>query len=351
MKAGVRGASRQAHRVAAVWSRPAKRLDLLQTILALDSRLLVTQDVSGRLIALEPDTGRTVWTYPWRCDHCVVSDGTAYAWFGGGDVHLVEVATGRPRMCFPCPPATTAIVDGSDLFVQWSTRAAGWSVVCYDVRTGLEQWAHDASEPLRGNGGPLILVDGAVVVGDGSQDLCALARDSGVILWRSSLAPGAMPGSRALLAASRTPTHVVFTLNDGLACVSARGTLDWQASGGRAATDESRSAFFVNKRALCTITVEDGRQVARVTITSPIELGWQPGVRAVTADHAIVTTEAGALLAIAKRSGHVDWLHHPADPGPVSHVITDGRRFYYSSGWTVHAVEPPIPAAPTRRRS
>jgi len=123
-------------------SDPASRYDRFGSDVAIAHGRLFLGTHEGRLLCLDPETGKEVWH------------------FASGDSVLAAPAVGDGRVYF-------GSFDGS--------------VYALDERTGALAWKHDTGKPVVSTPA---LAEGLVIVGSRSYDLLALQARSGAVAWK-----------------------------------------------------------------------------------------------------------------------------------------------------------------------
>lgn len=170
--------------------------------------VLYAGSADGKLVALDADTGKTIWSKSSR----------THGWFGWGDkerkdvfyaggpaasgdllaigtldghVYGVNAKDGSPRWeaTLKSEVLASPVIVG-DLVV---VRTGDGRVYGLDAASGERRWVYDQSEvpllSLRGNG-PLLVANGVVFFGSDGGRLVALRLDNGEKLWEQKLASG-----------------------------------------------------------------------------------------------------------------------------------------------------------------
>ncbi len=161
----------------------------------IDGTLYVNSD-DGRLYALDPASGDERWTSSLgdveriplgaegsRYNHygsgVAAAGGSLYVGTFAGEIIALDEVTGAERWRFATDDTiagTPAVVDGRVYFGSFDGR-----VYAVDASTGAELWRHDTGAPVVSS--PAVH-RGLVVIGSRSYDLLALSADTGEPVWK-----------------------------------------------------------------------------------------------------------------------------------------------------------------------
>lgn len=346
--------------VATLWSREAgkgtdgRRLALVPALLR---SALIVADAEGRVIALSPGDGRTLWEQ---------ETGLTLSGGPGGDGELVLVGSVDGQLVAlkagDGAELWRARVDGEILSVP---RLAGDLVVVHtlddnvyalDAATGEERWRYSYPPPvltLRGSSSPAISGDSAIVGLSGGR-LVRLELASGVPLWEVVVSP---PTGRSELERIADidadpvvvgETIYVAAYNGDLAAVDrTSGSVLWRrtlsAHAGLAASSDRLYITDADDQ-VWAAEIADGAGVWRQE-----QLRW----RNVTAP-----AISGDLLVVGDFEGWVHWLDRRdgrilarsrVGKGPITArpLVTEAYVYVLGDDGTVAVLDPgPAPAVP-----
>jgi outer membrane protein assembly factor BamB len=136
---------------------------------------------SGLLVALDRETGQTVWSLELeRGSPPVVRNGLLYV-AGEGGLRAVDAATGEQRWVAPLDgPLGARMVIGGDVLV---TAVETGRVTAHDSNDGRRLWSHDVE---RTDSLALALGQDSVIVTAGDR-LLRLSVEDGALLWEQRL--------------------------------------------------------------------------------------------------------------------------------------------------------------------
>lgn len=318
-----------------------------------DAGQRVLMDGIGRkseVVAIDLASGRRLWTYPLGGQLLLAQAGLAVIHVGQDETHVVDCATGRPRLSLwsrvlfhPPTPALQALRGGRLVLVGGHVDNGTPVVRCFDVASGGRLWTH---WPECVN--QIAFSDSHAVILQSDASLVGIDLVNGRVAWRDDwrscrwleacgsrvYAWGAKDEARASLAALDSATgRVEWTTPYPVRHVSPHELL---------ARDE---ACVV---AVCPSTGERLAD-AGVQLTLPSRVP-QPGSLLLASDRHLVFSawERGgdwttALLGVDRSTGRATWTHRPAEAGPVGDVAfaVDGR-IVYRNGRVVYCLEVPL---------
>lgn len=173
-----------------------------------DGKLFVAS-VDGQLLALDANTGKTVWR----------DDTRTHGWFGfgkkkhypdalyaggpsvsgdllvvgtlDGHVYGLDAATGKQRWAAELSDEVISVPTIDEGVVY--ARTQDGRIYALDAATGTRKWVNDQAEvpllSLRGNG-PLLVAHGVVFYGSDDGKVVALRGDTGSAQWQQVIAKG-----------------------------------------------------------------------------------------------------------------------------------------------------------------
>jgi outer membrane protein assembly factor BamB len=320
----------------------------------------------SHVAAFDAATGAPRWRYPFSTRILGVHGRHLLAWAGHDEIHLLDVASGRPEGCFPHHPADAAIVAGDVLF---ASRKPSWSdealVTAVDLTSSRRLWMH-VGEPERAgrsNAGALAVGEGAVVTGYNGAVVSLHAR-TGAVRWRrdwpeweerqpEQMAPPKVErvfivGGRVIAGVLSAMRRIVcLSLDDGRTLWDAEGPLD---------VVDDRFAYGAEFNRYHVRQLGDGELRRREAAsggpaTMPRLLHASSRLGAVAGGHAYLIAgqmQGEALIAVEREKGRYAWHHQPPGGSQASvPLFADGRLFYLSGG-RLFCLEPPEPAKSSR---
>jgi outer membrane protein assembly factor BamB len=292
-----------------------------------------------RLVALDAGSGERVWEYPWACLPCVLCEDRLYA-STSDELHAIEIATGRPTGCIPCPrPARVALAGALVLILSEDYEYARHVLICLELASG--RWIWTRPLPKGDVRDALFAVrDDLVVVSQADGTLLGLDLVSGEVRWSRSWPEWAYgnvdhPVPACACRLFLPPEGPLVAIGGRLLGLDARtGATRWQVE------DAARFPYLYEGRlydasydgAYSVRSAKNGAvllagYLAKKALVRP---ATEPRILLVSETHAFLSTERGGLLAVARHSGAYAW-HHEA-PGEFSIAappVVVGQRLYY----------------------
>lgn len=292
-----------------------------------------------RLVALDAGTGEQVWAYPWAGLPCVLREDRLYA-YTSDELHAIEVATGRPTGCIPCPrPARVALAGELVLVLTEDYEYARHVLICLELASG--RWIWTRPLPKGDVRDALFAVrDDLVVVSQADGTLVGLELASGEMRWSRSWPEWAFGGVD-----HPTPAcpHRLFLPPEGpLVAIAGRllgldartGVTRWQVEDAAhfPYLYEGRLYDASYGRVYSVRSAKNGGVLSKGYLAkkAPAQPATEPRILLVSETHAFLSTERGALLAVARDSGAYAWHHEvQGEFGISAPPVVVGQRLYY----------------------
>ena len=297
------------------FDRDGTMLPTASTPLAADGQLFVGEGMHGhtacRLQCLDAATGRPLWDYP-TTDHIeggpAVADGLVIFPAGNDGLHAADAETGKPRWTFRADLHidSSPWVAGDRVFVGGgrSRRYQNYQVVCLDARTGNPVWRTPVDLPAWGSP---VVAGNRVYIGLGNGRLNESAR------------PPETPAG-AMVCLDGATGRVLWTFPTG------------DAVFGRPTVVGERVIFGSRDGHLYGVG-PDGREAFRVSVGGPVVAG-----EAAAGGRACAVTVTGRIVCLDPTDGREHWRHHLARPGVTPHVfgtpVVAGGRLYVAAEMT-----------------
>jgi outer membrane protein assembly factor BamB len=300
--------------------RLAYRLELngeIRASLAATGSSVVFATRNGRVIAIDPSDGRTLWkaaTLAIRGSGPAIGDDALFVAEIGrtGRLIALELDSGRERWTQKIGPTSTSLNLTSQGLVVATTKELG-GVAAFEQRTGERRW----HRPLPGWLDSPTVADDLVIMATESGIL-AVGVDDGSDRWRVKLA--GTPSPPALLG-----ERMVTTFEEGgLACLGVDGELRWTRSElrpipGLAALNATR-AFVISGDELMAFELDSGRVAWR----APAMAGTSPSV---AGDVIIALASRQELVAYDASDGTQLWTLETERPIGALPLFTHGKLF------------------------
>ena len=316
--------------------------------------LVVSADAEHQVAAFEAETGRRVWRYPFSSSPFALGEGHVLVRAGRGEVHLLELETGRPAGCIPHGPFDSARVSGGVLFAHRRPHYTDEPrVTAVALATGRRLWMRvgrlaqtPSSEP-----DALAVDSGAVVVGENGE-VIALDAATGAERWRRAwpdvretddlrpphLGPIFVDGGRVVVAVERR-----------VACLDlADGRVLWEEDGVVDVVDDGRvygslqDRYHVRQVGDGALSRKEAASGAPEALRPLLTRETRVGLVADRHAYLLAGWSAGeALVAVDRERGKYAWHFQPGGGGNSARVVAGGGRIFYANFGRLYALTPP----------
>jgi outer membrane protein assembly factor BamB len=305
------------------WSSPVIVGDRVYLTTAVTVAGSSSGDLSLRTLALETASGKTAWE-----TEVFVQDGAASPRIHGKNSHA----------------SPTPVVDGKQLFVHFGHQGTA----CLDLE-GKVLWRNRDLKynPVHGNGGSPVVVDGVVIFscdGGDRQFVAALDRDSGKVVWqkdRNLKAPKGFSFSTPLVITVKGRNQVVSPASSGVVSYDPKtGQEIWRVTYGDGYSVVPRPVFghgfvFVctgfNTPSLLAIRPDGTGDVTatHVAWTLRRNVSHNPSPLLV-GNELYVISDNGFATCVDARTGEVAWQQRLGGNFSASPLSADGRIYAQS---------------------
>jgi outer membrane protein assembly factor BamB len=317
-------------------------------VLVGEGRLFVA-DTDGHMRALDPKTRETLWRSPWKSNATAfLHDGCLGEWISDEDLHIVDLATGRPSRSIHAPRAAHTVASGAIVVALGRDYDYGGErLYAFDWSTGRRLWSERLPElcDIRGvmSASEELLL---YTLTDGSKSpavdtIVARRPDTGALLWSK---PDASISGFAAIRDGR----VVVTTYQGVRAFAAHdGALLWEAKdvGDGYLYGDRLYARGSGRISYVIVDASRGKLVQSWDLNARLPKALKDRgvgqVLLVSETHVFLSSPNGTLLAFTRDSADFVGSHTPKQANIRGEVAcVDGRLYYDNPPFRLTCLEP-----------
>jgi outer membrane protein assembly factor BamB len=332
------------------WSVPIWAVHYTRSppVLAAAGRLFVA-DTEGHMRALDPKTQQTLWRSPWRSHGTAfLHDGSLCEWISEEDLHVVDLASGRPSRSIHAPRGAQAIASGGIVVVQRTDHDYGSErLYAFDWRTGRRLWSEGFAEGSDVRG--LMSASEELLLythcdsnkSPAVETIVARRPDTGALLW--SKRDAAISGFAAIRDGRAVVTTYqgvrAFAARDGALLWEAKDVVDGYLYGDRLyARGSGRISYVI-------VDASSGKLIQSWDLNARLPKALKDrGVGAVllvSETHVFLGSPNGTLLVFTRDSAEFVWSHTPKQASIRGEAAcVDGRLYYENPPFRLTCLEP-----------
>lgn len=326
-------------------------------VLVCDSLLFFT-DKSGYTVALDVDSQKPIWRYPWTGDPWLIHEGRLYIKADEHELHAVELPTGKPMATIRCSRFDQLLAAGRHLIGHGADHEYGgqrtWVI---DWTSGQRLWTEHLPESDLSVSAACATEDVLVYCiedrtpSSSSATLVARRIRDFHELWRIPVA--SLTGFAAV-----DQDLVLGSFGGQITAINLEtGAVAWQRPGGEIYVYGGRCyslSRWTGKYEI--LDVVTGKAVKSYELWKGLPKNLQSErlsrIALVTETHVFIASEEASLVAFTRDDARYVWRHKPPAAQMPGEVVCAGGRLYYCNGLNrLFCLEPtPSHGAKTGRR-